>query len=92
MAQEGYNNLSVRNPILKIFTTDHHAKIYYVKDHCPVPDKGKNSNRDYVIATYEKTFGLTNRIVYHTCGYGKFWHTRTDPQWEISKEKLIAKS
>ena len=91
MAKEGYSNLAVRNPILKLFATHYHAKIYYVKDHCPIADDGRNPNRDYVIATYEKAFGITKRIVYHNCGYGKFWGG-AQPEWELSKDKLVAKS
>ena len=91
MAKEGYSNLARRNPIAKLFTTHYHAKIYYVKNHCPIADDGRNPNRDYVIATYEKAFGITNRIVYHNCGYGKFWGG-AQPEWELSKDKLVAKS
>ncbi len=91
MSIEGYRNLGSRNPIQKLFTTHYHAKIYHVKDHCPIPDDGRNPNRDYVIATYEKAFGLTHSIVYHNCGYGKFWGD-PQPEWELSKSKLVAKS
>ena len=92
MAQEGYNNLSGQNPILKLFTTDYHAKIYLVEDHCSVPKNGKNPNRDYIIVTYQKTFGLTQTIRYHDCGYGKFWSSSPKPEWELSKDKLVAES
>ena len=91
MAEEGYSNLAVRNPILKLFATHYHTKIYYVKDHCPIADDSRNPNRDYVIATYEKAFGITIRIVYHNCGYGKFWGG-PELEWELSKDKLVAKS
>jgi len=92
MAEEGYSNLSVQNPILKLFTTHYHAKVYLVEDHCPIPKNGKNPNRDYVIATYQKAFGLTQKIMYHDCGYGKFWHSWPKPEWELSKDKLVAES
>ena len=91
MAKEGYKNLAGRNPILHLFTTHYHAKIYHVKDHCAIADDGRNPNRDYLIATYEKSFGITIRIVYHNCGYGKFWSV-VKPEWELSKDKLVAKS
>ena len=92
MAEEGYNNLSVQNPILKLFATHYHAKVYLVEDHCSVPQNGKNHNRGYVIATYQKAFGLTQIITYHDCGYGKFWYTRPKPEWGLSKDKLVAES
>ena len=92
MADEGYRNLASQNPIIKLFTTHYHAKVYLVEDHCSVPQNGKNYNRDYVIATYQKAFGLTQIITYHDCGYGKFWHTRLKPEWGLSKDKLVAES
>ena len=92
MADEGYRNLASQNPIIKLFTTHYYAKVYLVEDHCPVPDTGRNPNRDYVIATYEKAFGITQRVMYHDCGYGKFWSSSPKPEWELSKDKLVAKS
>ena len=92
MAGEGYSNLASQNPILKLFKTHYHAKVYLVEDHCPVPNSIPNPNRDYVIATYEKAFGMTQRVMYHDCGYGKFWHSRPKPEWGLSKDKLVAES
>jgi len=92
MAGEGYSNLASQNPIIKLFTTHYHAKVYLVEDHCPVPKSIPNPNRDYVVATYEKAFGITQRVMYHDCGYGKYWHSWPKPEWGLSKDKLVAES
>ena len=91
MVKEAYSNLSSRHPLQKLLTTHYHYKIYYVKDHCPIAKTGKNPNRDYVIATYEKSFGLVVGKMYHDCGFGKFWHSRPEKSWSLSKDKLVSK-
>lgn len=91
MAEEGYANLTVQHPMQKLLTTHYHSKIYKVEDHCPIADDGKNPNRDYIIATYQEAFGLTHTVVYHNCGYGKFWGG-PDSKWELSKDKIVAES
>lgn len=30
--------------------------------------------------------------LHHDCGYGKFWSSLPKPEWELSKDKLVAES
>jgi len=91
MVKESYSNLSVyRHPLEHLLTTHYHYKIYHLKGHC-VLDPDRYPNRDYVIATYEKSFGLVVGKSYHDCGFGKFWYSRPEKSWGLSKDKLVSK-